>query len=193
MSRTPDPSTWGTSPTLLAGLRVDDEEAWIRLVERYTPKLAAWCRSRGLDATTTEDVIQETWISVARGVSTFASPPGVGAFRAWVHRILLRRIADWRRGQRRALPIQEEESALHIYDRASSDSSIDSVSPGGLKQKLDLLRGSIDERTWEIFSRAYLEGKDTALVAREFNVTTVNVRQIKSRILRKLKQVKLEG
>ncbi len=41
-----------------------------------------WCRGQGLDRIATADVIQDSWMSVARGLASFRSQPGAGAFRA---------------------------------------------------------------------------------------------------------------
>ncbi len=185
-----------TSPTLLAGLQVGNDGAWVRLVECYTPRLRQWCRAQGLDEATTHDVLQETWISVSKSLSRFESTPGSGAFRAWLRRILLRRIADFRRNESRRPTIAGGGSILGKWADVASNSSISSVdhraagktiSPE-LLQRIEAIRESIDPKTWDIFTRLVVDGRSTASVAEEFAISPANVRQIRSRMLRKLKK-----
>ena len=50
------------------------------------------------------------------------------------------------------------------------------------------MRGEFEERTWRAFELTVIEDRDTADVAQELNMTSNNVRQAKSRVLRRLKE-----
>ncbi len=191
-------SSMATSPTLLAGLERRSDSAWSRLVERYSPIIIAICKQHSLDDATMRDVMQETWISVERSLPKFESTPGAGAFRAWLRRIAIRRIADIRRSQSRCPVLFSEESQWTQWpaptsNRAAEQSSSDHESlqleTPGMLVRMRRVQDSVDPKTWSIFERAVLDGQSTESVAAEFAVSQVNVRQIRSRILRKLKEV----
>jgi RNA polymerase sigma-70 factor (ECF subfamily) len=50
------------------------------------------------------------------------------------------------------------------------------------------VRGEFAERTWRAFELTVLEDRATADVARELHMTANNVRQAKSRVLRRLRE-----
>ena len=58
-----------------------------------------------------------------------------------------------------------------------------------LVQKNGKLVGIFTERMWQIFWRVTVDGNSATAVAEEFGATPAAVRQIKSRILRRLKQI----
>lgn len=61
----------GTSPSLLARIRVADQFAWARLVNVYTPLVYAWCRRAGLAAEDAADVMQDVWAAMSVAVPRF--------------------------------------------------------------------------------------------------------------------------
>lgn len=62
-------------------------------------------------------------MSVARGLARFRSEPGHGAFRAWLHKIVRRRIADYRRREVHAPAVVGGSSfAMRLAELPSEDS-----------------------------------------------------------------------
>jgi RNA polymerase sigma-70 factor, ECF subfamily len=59
----------------------------------------------------------------------------------------------------------------------------------GLRRRaLELVRSQFEERTWQLFRRAFVEGRSPVDVAAELGVTPAAVRKAKSRVLHRLKQ-----
>jgi len=205
-------SSSGTRPSLVPGLRVGSPQAWERLVAHYQPRLIACCRSRGLDDAATHDVLQEVWVSVARSLPSFSSTTGQGAFRAWLWRIMQRRIIDFRRQQGREPNATGGSTMLGRLARVPANSESDSASSSiachpnnedsgqrqlgshrlplnaELKQILDRAQMDYEPRTWQAFLRCAMDGHSTEQVALEFKMTAVGVRQLRSRILRRLRR-----
>ncbi len=76
-------------------------------VAAFTPGLERYLR-RHLPAGAVEDVRQEVWVSV------WAAPRALGEnAAALVHRVAERRVADWHRGQRAAVPLLPEDPAAN--------------------------------------------------------------------------------
>ncbi|MEO0346295.1 MAG: sigma-70 family RNA polymerase sigma factor [Pseudomonadota bacterium] len=79
---------------LVLALRSGDRAAGERLAARWRPRLLRTARRLIGDATAAEDVVQDTWIGIARGVSRLKDP---ARFPAWAFGILQRRCADHHR------------------------------------------------------------------------------------------------
>lgn len=90
-----------TRPSLLS--EVSDwrnDRAWVSFHDRYDPLLRRWCRVRGLDEDSADEVCQRVWIELADRMRTFRYDP-TGAFRGWLRRLCDSRVIDFLR-QRRA-------------------------------------------------------------------------------------------
>jgi RNA polymerase sigma-70 factor, ECF subfamily len=73
---------------LLALLRAGDEDAFGELVDRYHPRLLRLAQSIVTRRELAEEVVQETWIAVIRGVEEFE---GRSSLRTWIYRICVNR------------------------------------------------------------------------------------------------------
>jgi RNA polymerase sigma-70 factor (ECF subfamily) len=80
---------------LVAALRAGDEAAFAALVDSLSPALLRMARMFVRDRAVAEEVVQETWLSVLRGIDRFE---GRSALRTWIYRILINTAKT--RGQR---------------------------------------------------------------------------------------------
>lgn len=80
---------------LVAALRAGDEAAFVGLVERYHASLVRLATVYVGDRAVAEEVAQETWMGVLRGLERFE---GRAALKTWIFRILTNRAKT--RGQR---------------------------------------------------------------------------------------------
>lgn len=193
-----DSAASGTHPSLIEGVRIGNEDAWQALVKYYQPSLVAWCRSRGLDDAATSDVLQNVWMAVARSLPKFSSSVGKGAFRAWLWRITQRRLIDFQRQQARGPTGCGGSTMLGRLGEIAADpeSNVSELLIGESKQTnrssvnevLDRICGNYDPRTWQAFLRTARDGRTTQEVAEEFQMTDVGVRQLRSRILRRIRR-----
>jgi RNA polymerase sigma-70 factor (ECF subfamily) len=125
---------------LLAAVREGDEQAFVTLVERYHSSLLRLARLH-VDSSVAEDVVQETWIGVLRGLSSFE---GRAWFKAWLFRILVNRARTRAVRNSRTIPMSSlvrEETELEEY-------AVDPVrfqSAGGRYPGHWLLKPSVNE------------------------------------------------
>jgi RNA polymerase sigma-70 factor, ECF subfamily len=77
-----------TDQELLGRLRSGDEAAFVILVSRHNSSLLGVARSYVPTHALAEEVVQETWIGVLRGVDTFE---GRSSIKTWIFRILINR------------------------------------------------------------------------------------------------------
>jgi len=104
----------GQDDQLLAAAREGDEQAFVALVERYHASLLRLARMY-VEASATEDVVQETWIGVLRGLSSFE---GRASFKTWLFRILVNRARTRAVRYSRSIPVSslvQHETDLHVH------------------------------------------------------------------------------
>jgi RNA polymerase sigma-70 factor (ECF subfamily) len=103
--------------TLVQALRDGEEAAFASLVDRYSGALMRLARMYVSSAAVAEEVVQETWLGVIRGIDRFE---GRSSLKTWIFRILVNNAKT--RGQResRSLPFS---SVAHPGDE--DDPSVD--------------------------------------------------------------------
>ena len=72
--------------SLIEGLRARDEKAFMTLVDQYGPSLLRLARTFVRDPAVAEEVVQETWLGVLRGIDRFE---GRSSLKTWIYRILV--------------------------------------------------------------------------------------------------------
>ena len=99
---------------LLDRLRAGDEPAFEAIVARYNGSLRRVARTFLHTGTAVDDVVQETWLGVVRGLSAFE---GRSSLRTWIFSILLNQARTRARRDARSLPF----SALETEDGPTVD------------------------------------------------------------------------
>lgn len=116
---------------LVLRCQAGDEGAFAELVGRYAARLRYYLR-RLLDTTDTDDVLQELWLDVFRGLPRLAD---AGAFPAWLYRVARARALRSRRGRPppQALPegdwAEEPEERLLADDAAGVHAALAELPP----------------------------------------------------------------
>lgn len=185
-----------TSMTLLEKIRSGDPDAWSRTVELYRPLLIYWCR-RGGAGEEAEDLAQEIFLAAAVGIGDFRRDRPGDSFRGWLRGVARNKLLE--RLRRRGRMVGEGLGGTRAGEILAAQA--DPLGPGdedpGEKREtralylraLELVRGEVEERTWTVFWRSAVDENSTRDVAAEFGTTTAAVRQAKSRVLRRLKEV----
>jgi RNA polymerase sigma-70 factor (ECF subfamily) len=84
---------------LLDALRAGDEQAFVALVDRYHASLVRFASTFVRSRAIAEEVAQDTWLAVVRGLETFE---GRSTFNTWLFRILANRARSTGRREQRA-------------------------------------------------------------------------------------------
>ena len=93
-----------TDAELVTLLRAGDEEAMSQLVDRWSPAMFRVARSFVGSPQSAEDVVQEAWLGMLRGLATFE---GRSSLRAWTFTILVNQART--RGAREARTVPQPE------------------------------------------------------------------------------------
>jgi RNA polymerase sigma-70 factor (ECF subfamily) len=86
---------------LVERLRAGDEDAFVTLVERYHGPLLRLAQTFVPSAAVAEEVVQETWLGVVRGIERFE---GRSSLKTWLFRILANRARSTGARERRTVP-----------------------------------------------------------------------------------------
>jgi RNA polymerase sigma-70 factor, ECF subfamily len=100
---------------LVEGLRAREEAAFVELVRRYHASLLRLARMFTPSAAVAEEVVQETYLAVLKGIDRFE---GRSSLKTWIFRILANTAKT--RGQResRSVPFSALEDAEGSYEPA---------------------------------------------------------------------------
>lgn len=93
---------------LLRRLRAGDEDAFMELVERHHAALLRVAMSYVSDRAVAEEIVQETWVAVLRGVDRFE---GRSSLKTWIFSILMNRAKSIGARERRTVPFSSLEPA----------------------------------------------------------------------------------
>jgi RNA polymerase sigma-70 factor (ECF subfamily) len=180
-----------TSLTLLERVRNREEEEWQRLLHLYTPLVARWCGHWGVRGEDADDIRQEVFQAVATSLDNFRRDKAGDTFRGWLRGITRNKLLDhFRRLQKQPRAQGGTEAQRRLLEVAESPLPEDSAEDltGLYHRALELVRGEFEERTWQAFWRAAVEGHAPADIAIDLGMTPAAVRKAKSRVLLRLRQ-----
>jgi RNA polymerase sigma-70 factor (ECF subfamily) len=183
-----------TSLTLLDSVRRREGDGWRRLLDLYTPLLRHWIRRWGVRPEDVDDVTQDVFQAVATGLDGFRRDRERDSFRGWLHGVARHKsLAHIRRrgGPGRATVaagLHEQALLIPAPDEPADDEERTLL--GDLyRDALEAARAEFEERTWHAFWLSAVEGRPPAAIAQELGVSPAAVRQSKSRVLRRLKDL----
>jgi RNA polymerase sigma-70 factor (ECF subfamily) len=87
---------------LVRRLRAGDVDAFDRIVQAWSPAMLRVARAYVASHASAEDVVQETWLAVVRGLDGFA---GRSSLRTWVFHILMNRARTHGQQESRVVPL----------------------------------------------------------------------------------------
>lgn len=184
-----------TSPTLLALAAGGDSQAWTRLTSLYGPLVFYWVQKQGLSHADSADVMQEVFASLARNLKRFRQREG-SSFRAWLWVMTRNHLVNYFRRRSKIVPAVGgtdawQKLAAHAESLPDDPSEFTEAEPlNALHHRgLEMVKAEFEKRSWAIFQRVVMDEVSTTEVAAEFQITANAVRQTKSRILRRLRQV----
>jgi RNA polymerase sigma-70 factor, ECF subfamily len=132
---------------LLERLRRGDEDAFRDLVERYDGPLRRVARTFVHSSAAADEVVQETWLGVVRGIGGFE---GRSSMRTWLFRILVNRARTHATRDARSLPFSalEEDDGPAVEPAAFDADGRWTSAPARLDfdPHTNLLRAELRER-----------------------------------------------
>jgi RNA polymerase sigma-70 factor (ECF subfamily) len=182
----------GTDLSLLERARARDAAAWQQLVGLYQPLVTAWCKRDGVNGVDAEDIAQEVFAAAAKALDRFHRDRPGDTFRGWLRAITRNQVLLlFRRNAGRAHAEGGSDAWCHLQELADPfiEGEEESVEIGELcLRALKMVRGEFEEHTWQAFWLTTVEDRRPADLVQELNMTANNIRQAKSRVLRRLRK-----
>jgi RNA polymerase sigma-70 factor (ECF subfamily) len=183
-------NTRGAHPTateekeLLTRLRSGDEQAFVALATLHQATMLRLAATFVPSAAIAEEVVQDTWLAVLRGIDGFA---GRSSFKTWLLRILVNRARSTGMRERRSVPIDDAGPAV---DRSRFDASGAWMSPpqhwiedsedrmlaDGLEHKLHLALERLPSRQRAVVALRDIDGLSSKEVCTVLEISEGNQR-----------------
>jgi RNA polymerase sigma-70 factor, ECF subfamily len=181
---------------LVARLRAGEEEAFVALVSRHHATMIRLAGSLVSSTAVAEEVVQDTWLGVLRGIDGFA---GRSTFRTWLLRILVNRATSTGMRERRSVAVGD---AGPVVDRARFDASGAWMSPPqhwvedaedrllaeGLAEEIGAALGELPVRQREVVMLRDVDGLSGQEVCEVLQISEANQRVLLHRGRSRLRQ-----
>lgn len=182
-----------TSVTLLKRLRQsDNQEAWERFVQIYTPLLYHWVRRFGVTATEASDLLQEVFTHLVQQLPKFEYDPS-RSFRSWLCTVTRNRCLEILR--QKTIPVQTTgESGLQQLAESGGDLNLEEREYRQfiIHRAIQVMQSDFQPTTWKSFFQHVVQGLSVAEVAADLGIPEKRVYRNKARVLQRLRQ-ELEG
>ena len=184
-----------TRQSLLLMAQAGDAGAWADLCELYRPLIVGWLRRQAVPDGEVDDLVQEIFLAVVRGLPSFSHSGRRGAFRSWLRTIASNYSCDyWKSPARRAAApgddaaaatlalLEDPDSPLHRYWDEEHDRYL-------LRCLLEVAELEFEPTTVRAFRRVALEGASGSEAAGELGLSLAAVYAARSRVLRRLREL----
>lgn len=157
---------------LMSRVQNGDPDAFGQLYERHSAKAFSVALSVCRDTHLAEQALQEGFLSIWRGRSTFS--PQNGSFRGWATTTVRNRAID----QQRRLSTRPQASSVAVEDlpAASSRSALDEAMERSDHKALDDHLGRLPETQAEVITLAYFGGMTHTEIAEELDLPAGTVK-----------------
>jgi RNA polymerase sigma-70 factor (ECF subfamily) len=201
----PPPFEVPDETVLIDALRAGDEAAFRALMDRHESAMLRLAYGHVGSHALAQDVVQETWLGVIRGIHTFRRQ---SSLKTWIFRILLNRARTWGRREARSLPFSqlsrlrsEPDDGAGISDRIPANRISETFTSTGrsplmraldseLRERLDAAIDLLPERQRQILLLRDIEGWGSEDVCNVMGISETNQRVLlhraRSRIRREL-------
>jgi RNA polymerase sigma-70 factor (ECF subfamily) len=190
------PRTSTDDHELLERLRAGDEEAFVALIGRHNRALFYVARSFVPSDAIAEEVVQDTWMAVVRGLSKFE---GRSSIKTWLVNIAINRARSTGTRESRVLPLSRSEAAVdpNRFDKTGQwmtppeyfiEDSEDRVIAGLLSETIRSSLDNLPESQRQVVTLRDVEGLDSKEVCQVLDITEVNQRVLLHRGRSRLRQ-----
>lgn len=169
------------------------EDAWAIFQSCYREVILGWCRRRGLDLHTAEDLTQEILLKLLEALPRHRHNPDRSRFRSWLKTVVQNALADYQRRQRRrhepggvggstALDRLEDLPGPEAVEDLSV--AVDRRAAAWEAELLERIRARVEPASWAAFCQRMIERRPAAEVAAELGLTVGAVYKAAARIKR---------
>lgn len=187
-----------TRQSLLSRLRDwDDRDSWQDFFDTYGKLIHNAARKSGLSEVESQEVVQETVITVAKKISGFRYDPEKGSFKGWLLRTTQWRIADQFRKRRPHLSLdvggpnggfEDGENQLPLEALGIASKWDNLWTENLVEVAMDRIKKKEDPKEFQIFDLIVRRDWTPLKVAQKMHMTRAHVYYIKHKISRALRK-----
>jgi RNA polymerase sigma-70 factor (ECF subfamily) len=170
-----------------------DHDGWREFFDTYWRVIYRVTRQAGLDDATAQDVVQNTFIYLARRMPKFRYDPARGSFKSWLRRVTRSRISVfWRRANAQEprlpeLPLEEDDGAVWESVPDPAGDVLDEIwqrewEDNLLKAALRRIGPKVSAQQLMIFQLAALGEVPLKQVARKLDISLMQVYLARHRV-----------
>lgn len=184
-----------TRRSLLSRLKnCDDNESWRDFFETYWRLIYDVARKAGFSDAESQDIVQDTVISVSRQIQDLRYDSEKGQFKNWLRLITRRRIADqWRKKYREPEVESATKGSMKAVENVASHPELDSIWEAEWERKLmtlalERVKRQVKPEHFQIFDLCTLQEWPMAQVSKALGVSMSLIYVTRHRIGRLLKK-----
>lgn len=170
-----------------------DETAWAEFHEIYRAVLTRMVVSAALPVSDQQDVVQEIWIAIYRGIDRYEPRSHAFAFRGWLAKIARNTAINYLSRKSNPQRLELIRDADTITDRNSTRQLLQEQWDREYQRQVlqwaaMRVASRVSAETFSAFWRTVVDGESVELVARELGMTTGALYVSRGRIMATLKR-----
>jgi RNA polymerase sigma-70 factor (ECF subfamily) len=182
-----------TRDSLLLKVSKGDSDSWSEFVSLYEPLLLSYVLNQGLPRHDANDVVQDVFIKLFRTLPNFKLDRQRGRFRTWLWQVTSTTVVDWWRKETKGDRI-EQAARERLRTLSNPGKEPDAEWDQSYRQRvldfvLEQVREKSQPRTWACFEQHVLEGRPSAEVGKELDLSPNSVNVNASRVLARVREL----
>ena len=178
------------SSVIRAVANTENEAAWQRFFDLYAGFVFSIARSKGLNDTDADDIVQMVFSDLARNLPSFKYDREKGRFRPYLAALVKWRVIDRLKAVRRDADLkadfmEEAKSAATTEDEDFEEREWQSAA---MEETLRRIKPEVRPEHYAAFVASAVEGQDTDVVTKLYGISRDSLYQIRKRLTVKLRE-----
>ena len=178
------------SSVIRAVANTENEAAWQRFFDLYAGFVFSIARSKGLNDTDADDIVQMVFADLARNLPSFKYDREKGHFRPYLVALVKWRVIDRLKAARRDADLkadfmEEAKSAATTEDEDFEEREWQSAA---MEETLRRIKPEVRPEHYAAFVASAVEGQDTDVVTKLYGISRDSLYQIRKRLTVKLRE-----
>ena len=178
------------SSVIRAVANTENEAAWQRFFDLYAGFVFSIARSKGLNDTDADDIVQMVFSDLARNLPSFKYDREKGCFRSYLAALVKWRVIDRLKAVRRDADLkadfmEEAKSAATTEDEDFEEREWQSAA---MEETLRRIKPEVRPEHYAAFVASAVEGQDTDVVTKLYGISRDSLYQIRKRLTVKLRE-----
>ena len=178
------------SSVLRAVANTENEAAWQRFFDLYAGFVFSIARSKGLNDTDADDIVQMVFSDLARNLPSFKYDREKGRFRPYLAALVKWRVIDRLKAVRRDADLKADfmEEAKFAATTEDEDFEEREWQSAAMEETLRRIKPEVRPEHYAAFVASAVEGQDTDVVTKLYGISRDSLYQIRKRLTVKLRE-----